>query len=117
MQGIMPNLCRCLAVDPALDVRDTFERVDRRRRRRCTLLVLLAVSIPGSFLARSRGTLGRLRSKTTTYGFAGYASFSSNPNHYERIQPTGPVYMMTVPPHQLRAVGMTSPWPMTRDDP
>jgi RHS repeat-associated protein len=55
--------------------------------------------------------------RVTTYGFTGYASFSSNPNHYERIQPTGPVYMMTVPPHQLRGLGMTSPWPMSRDDP
>ncbi len=55
--------------------------------------------------------------RVTTYGFTGYASFSSNPNHYERIQPTGPVYMMTVPPHQLRAIGMTSPWGMTREDP
>ena len=46
--------------------------------------------------------------RVTTYGFTGYAAFSSNPNHYERIQPTGPVYMMTVPPHQLRGIGMTS---------
>jgi RHS repeat-associated protein len=55
--------------------------------------------------------------RVPTYGFFGYASFSSNPNHYERIQPTGPVYMMSTAPHQLRAIGATLPWGMRRDDP
>ncbi len=52
-----------------------------------------------------------------TDGFSWYSSFSSNPDHYERIQPTGPVYMMSVAPRQLRSLGLTTPLPMTHYTP
>jgi hypothetical protein len=67
-----------------------------------------ALAFTGMF-TRSQGV--------ATDGFTGWANFSSNPSRYQVIQPTGPVYMMTVPPHQLRSLGLTTPWPMTHYTP